>query len=122
VAAQAREWRDTAAESKEKPGQQFPVFPFGKEKMFMDIFVRILLGAVVGWLTGKAVEAEGRVKVVSEKHGLDAIYGIIGALLGEYLFFWTVIGKGDAFSNCATAVLGAITAVGVARLLGAKRR
>ena len=88
----------------------------------MNIFVRILVGAIVGWLTGKAVETEGRVRVVREGHGLDTIYGIIGALLGEYLFFWIVIGKGDAFSSFATAVLGAVTAVGVARFLVAKIR
>jgi uncharacterized membrane protein YeaQ/YmgE (transglycosylase-associated protein family) len=88
----------------------------------VNIFIRILVGAIAGWLTGKAVEAEGRVKVVREGHGLDMIYGIVGAFLGEYLFFWMVIGKGDAFSSFATTVLGAVTAVGVARLLVAKIR
>jgi uncharacterized membrane protein YeaQ/YmgE (transglycosylase-associated protein family) len=88
----------------------------------MNVLIRILLGAIAGWLTGKAVEAEGRVKVITEGHGLDVVYGTVGGLLGEYLFFWILIGKGDAFSNCVTAVLGAVTAVGVARLLGAKAR
>jgi uncharacterized membrane protein YeaQ/YmgE (transglycosylase-associated protein family) len=88
----------------------------------VNILVRILVGAIAGWLAGKAVEAEGRVKVVREGHGLDTIYGIIGAFLGEYLFFWIVIGKGDAFSSFTTTVLGAVTAVGVARLLVRKIR
>jgi uncharacterized membrane protein YeaQ/YmgE (transglycosylase-associated protein family) len=71
-------------------------------------------------LTGKAVEVEGPMNVVKESHVTDAIYGIIGAMLGEYLFFWMVIGKGNAFSSYATAVLGSITLVGAARLLAAR--
>jgi uncharacterized membrane protein YeaQ/YmgE (transglycosylase-associated protein family) len=88
----------------------------------METLIRMLVGAVAGWLTGKAVEAEGRVKVVREKHGWDAIYGMIGGLLGPYLFFWIVVGKGDAFSNGATGILGAIVAVGVARLIRTRSR
>jgi uncharacterized membrane protein YeaQ/YmgE (transglycosylase-associated protein family) len=84
----------------------------------MNIIVRIIVGGLTGWLTGKAVEVEGRMTVVREGHIRDTIYGIIGALIGDYLFFWIVIGKGDAFSSYATAVLGSITLVGAARLLG----
>lgn len=86
----------------------------------MNIIVLIVLGGLIGWLTGKAVEVEGQVKVVSEGHITDMIYGIIGALIGDYLFFWIVIGKGNAFSSYATAVLGSITLVGAARLLAAR--
>jgi uncharacterized membrane protein YeaQ/YmgE (transglycosylase-associated protein family) len=88
----------------------------------VNIIVRILVGGVTGWLTGKAVEIEGHVKVVSEGHFLDIIYGIIGGVIGEYLFFWIVIGKGDAFSSFATTVLGSITLVGAARLVAARWR
>ena len=86
----------------------------------MNVIVLIVVGAVTGWLTGKAVEVEGRITVVREGHVTDAIYGIIGALIGKYLFFWMVIGKGDAFSSYATAVLGSITLVGAGRLLAAR--
>lgn len=88
----------------------------------MNVVVRILVGALTGWLTGKAVEIEGRVKVVREGHLLDTVYGIIGAMVGEYLFFWIVVDKGSAFSDYATTVLGAITMVGVARLIAARWR
>jgi hypothetical protein len=37
----------------------------------MNVIVRIVIGGLAGWLTGKAVEVEGRVKVVSEGHVLD---------------------------------------------------
>jgi uncharacterized membrane protein YeaQ/YmgE (transglycosylase-associated protein family) len=86
----------------------------------MNVIVRIIVGGLTGWLTGKAVEVEGRINVVKEGHVTDAVYGIIGALLGDYLFFWMVIGQGNTLSSYATAVLGAITLVGAARLLAAR--
>jgi uncharacterized membrane protein YeaQ/YmgE (transglycosylase-associated protein family) len=86
----------------------------------MNVIVLIVVGALTGWLTGKAVEVEGRINVVREGHVTDVIYGIIGALIGEYLFFWIVIGQGNAFSSYATAVLGSITLVGAARLLAGR--
>jgi uncharacterized membrane protein YeaQ/YmgE (transglycosylase-associated protein family) len=88
----------------------------------MNIIVRILVGGLTGWLTGKAVEAEGRTNIVREGHVLDAVYGIVGAMVGQYLFFWIVIGKGNALSDYATTVLGSITLVGAARLLAARWR
>jgi uncharacterized membrane protein YeaQ/YmgE (transglycosylase-associated protein family) len=86
----------------------------------MSVIVLIIVGALTGWLTGKAVEVEGRITVVREGHVTDVIYGIIGALIGEYLFFWIVIGQGNAFSSYATAVLGSITLVGATRLLATR--
>ncbi len=83
----------------------------------MNLILKVIVGALTGWLTGKAVETEGRVNVVREGHVLDTIYGIIGALFGEYMFFWIVIGKGNAVSDFATAILGAITLVGGVRLI-----
>jgi uncharacterized membrane protein YeaQ/YmgE (transglycosylase-associated protein family) len=88
----------------------------------VNIIVQVLVGGLTGWLTGKAVEVEGRLKVVREGHVFDIIYGIIGAMIGEYLFFWMVIGKGDTFSSFATTVLGSITLVGAARLIAARWR
>ena len=86
----------------------------------MNFIVRILVGGLAGWLTGKAVEVEGRVRVIKEGHVLDTIYGIVGAMVGEHLFFWIIIGQGNSFSNYATAVFGAMTRVGAARLIAAR--
>jgi uncharacterized membrane protein YeaQ/YmgE (transglycosylase-associated protein family) len=86
----------------------------------VNVIIRIIVGGLTGWLTGKAVEVEGRTIVVKESHVIDVVYGIIGAMIGEYLFFWMVIGQGNALSSYATAVLGAITLVGAARLLAAR--
>jgi len=88
----------------------------------MNFITRIIVGGITGWLTGKLVEIEGRDRVVGEGHVLDMVYGIVGAMVGEYLFFWIVIGKGNAFSDFATTVLGAIAVVGVARHLAARWR
>jgi uncharacterized membrane protein YeaQ/YmgE (transglycosylase-associated protein family) len=89
---------------------------------FMNVIVRILVGGITGWLTGRLVEIEGRVKVVEEGHLLDTIYGIVGGIIGKYLFFWIVTGKGDAFSDYVMTVLGAVTLVGAARLLAERWR
>jgi uncharacterized membrane protein YeaQ/YmgE (transglycosylase-associated protein family) len=86
----------------------------------VNIIVQVLVGGLTGWLTGKAVEVEGRLKVVREGHVFDIIYGIIGAMIGKYLFFWIVIGEGNAFSSYTTAILGSVTLVGAARLVAAR--
>ena len=88
----------------------------------MNLAVRIIVGGFTGWLTGKAIGEEGYQKTVKDTHGriLDMFYGVVGAIVGEYLFFWIVVGTGSSFSSYATTVLGAITLVGAARLIGAK--
>jgi uncharacterized membrane protein YeaQ/YmgE (transglycosylase-associated protein family) len=86
----------------------------------MNVMVQILVGGLTGWLIGKAVEVEGRVSMVREGHLLDVIYGIIGAMVGEHLFFWIVMGKGDAFSTYTMAILGSVTLVGAARMVAAR--
>ncbi|HWO41560.1 MAG TPA: hypothetical protein VNO43_07135 [Candidatus Eisenbacteria bacterium] len=90
----------------------------------MSTIVQIVLGAFTGWLAGKAFGQEGYRPVRRETHVklLDAIYGIIGAMIGEYLFFWVVIGDGDAFSDYGTVILGSVTVVGAARLIAGKIR
>jgi uncharacterized membrane protein YeaQ/YmgE (transglycosylase-associated protein family) len=89
----------------------------------MNIVARILLGALAGWLTGKAADGErlGKDRSPGRLQLLDIIYGIIGALVGDYLFFWIVIGR-NSFGHYAASVLGAIALVGAARMLGARVR
>jgi uncharacterized membrane protein YeaQ/YmgE (transglycosylase-associated protein family) len=88
----------------------------------MNLLLRILIGGLVGWLTGKAVEIEGRSKVEKEGHIRDVLCGIAGAVAGESLFFWMVIGKGDGLSSFATTVLGAVAVVGAVRLIVERSR
>jgi uncharacterized membrane protein YeaQ/YmgE (transglycosylase-associated protein family) len=85
----------------------------------MNFILAMLLGGVAGYLTGKAVDAEGSA-IVRTGYLVDSILGAVGALFGEYLFFWIVIGKGSSFTDFAAAILGAITFVGAARLLSGR--
>ena len=72
-------------------------------------------------MTGKLSREKGYGKVLGDYAiGLDIIFGIIGASIGSYLFFWAVIGEGSSFSRYATAVLGSITLVGVVRQVSAR--
>lgn len=79
----------------------------------------ILVGGITGWLTGKIVREEGYGKVLRGGYvkGLDIFFGIVGASIGGYLFFWAVIGDGGSFSRYSTAVLGSVTLVGLVRLI-----
>jgi uncharacterized membrane protein YeaQ/YmgE (transglycosylase-associated protein family) len=87
----------------------------------LDIFARILLGAIAGWLTGKVADGEraGRGSNPGNNQLRDVVCGVIGGLVGHSLFFWVVIGS-SSFGNYATAVLGAILVVGAVRLIGAR--
>ena len=93
-----------------------------ERKVFkVDLLVRILLGAIAGWLTGKAADGERDSRRFSSgnKQLRDVVCGVIGALVGQPLFFWVIIDS-SSFGNYATAVLGAIAVVGAARLVGAR--
>jgi uncharacterized membrane protein YeaQ/YmgE (transglycosylase-associated protein family) len=83
----------------------------------MNFIVKILVGATIGYLTGKTVDAEGSVLIRRKPNIADIFLGAIVAVFGEYLFFWVIIGKGSLFTDFATAILGSITFVGAARLL-----
>ena len=87
----------------------------------MDILTRIVLGAIAGWLTGKAADGEraGRGSSPVNNQRRDVVCGVIGALVGHSLFFWVIIGS-SSFGNYATAILGAVAVVGAVRLIGAR--
>jgi len=81
----------------------------------------VLMVGVAGWLTGKIIGENSYGETLGGYAGyLDIIFGIIGASVGGYLFFWAVIGEGSSFSRYGTAILGSITLVGVARLASAR--
>lgn len=81
----------------------------------------IVLGGITGWLTGKLIGEKGYGKLLGgyATNGLDILFGIVGASIGGYLFFWAVIGEGSSFSGYATAVLGSIALVGFVRQISA---
>jgi uncharacterized membrane protein YeaQ/YmgE (transglycosylase-associated protein family) len=77
----------------------------------------ILAGGITGWLTGKLLGKKGYGDILLPGYAklLDIFFGIVGASVGGYLFFWIVIGEGSSFSFYATKVLGAILVVGLLR-------
>ncbi len=82
----------------------------------------IVLGGMTGWLTGTLMGKEGYGKRLlgGYARSLDIVLGIVGASFGGYLFFSAVIGDGSSFSRYATAILGAVTLVGVVRLISVR--
>ncbi len=83
----------------------------------MNGLLWILAGGITGWLTGKLAEKKGYGGILFPGYVklLDISFGIIGASIGGYLFFWSIIGEASPSSNIATAVLGAIVVVGLLR-------
>src|SRR5690349_9316280 len=81
----------------------------------------ILAGGITGWLTGKLLGKKGYGDILLPGYAklFDIFFGIVGASIGGYLFFWIVIGEGSSFSFYATKVLGAIALVGLLRELSA---
>ena len=56
----------------------------------------IAAGGVAGWLTGKLLGKKGYAAGLFSGYAklLDIVFGILGASIGGYLFFWIVVGKG----------------------------
>ncbi|MGH7766384.1 MAG: GlsB/YeaQ/YmgE family stress response membrane protein [Candidatus Binatia bacterium] len=82
----------------------------------------ILAGGIAGWLTGKLIGKKGYGESLSAGYAksLDILFGVIGASIGGYLFFWIVVGEAGSFSGYATAVLGSIVLVGFLRQVSAR--
>jgi len=89
----------------------------------MNGMLWILAGGITGWLTGKLIgkKGYGETLLAGYAKSLDILFGIIGASIGGYLFFWMVIGEGSSFSKYATAVLGSIALVGFLRQVSSMR-
>ena len=80
----------------------------------------MLLGAIAGWLTGKAADGERAGRGQPRQQPAARHYFWCHRRAGwPLLFFWVIIGS-SSFGNYATAVLGAIAVVGAARLIGAR--
>ena len=84
----------------------------------MNAIVWILLGAMTGWLTGKLIGEKGYANQLLGGYtsSLDIFFGVVGASIGGYIFFWSLIEDGSLFSNAA-AILGSISLVAACRLV-----
>jgi uncharacterized membrane protein YeaQ/YmgE (transglycosylase-associated protein family) len=77
----------------------------------MDIFWFLLVGLIAGWLAGKIMKGGG--------YGLvgDLVVGVIGAILGGYIFTWLGISMGGLVGSIVTALVGAIIFIYLLRIL-----
>jgi uncharacterized membrane protein YeaQ/YmgE (transglycosylase-associated protein family) len=75
----------------------------------------IIIGLLAGWITGKLMRGRG--------YGIiaDIILGLIGAIIGNWLFAQLGIRTTGHLGFLAMATVGAVILVGAAHLLGAAR-
>ena len=80
----------------------------------MDFLWFLLIGLAAGWLAGQIMKGGG--------YGLvgDLIVGVIGALLGGFLFGLLGIGGGGLLGALITATVGAIILIVLLRFIGKK--
>ncbi len=69
----------------------------------------LLIGLLAGWLTGKITRGAGFGCLA------DVVLGLIGALLGGWLFYRLGIWGGGFLYSLAAATVGAVLLVSVAR-------
>ncbi len=74
----------------------------------------ILIGLIAGWLAGKVTRGAGFGCLA------DVVLGLIGALLGGWLFLRLGFFGGGFLFSLAAATVGAVLLVAIARLLAGK--
>ncbi len=74
----------------------------------------IVIGSIAGWLAGKISRGRGFGCLA------DIILGLIGALLGGWIFTKLGIWGGGFLYSLAAATVGAVVLVSVARLFGGR--
>lgn len=80
-----------------------------------NILILILIGGLAGWLAGKLMRGRG--------HGLviNVFVGVLGAVLGGFLFRLINVSFGGFFGELFTALIGAMVLLSISRLLGGRR-
>ena len=85
----------------------------------MNAILWIIVGGLIGWLTGISLGEKGYGKVLSMgcTRSLDMFFGVAGAAIGHYTLFWTVVGRGLMLSIYGAIALSAIALVVICRLV-----
>jgi uncharacterized membrane protein YeaQ/YmgE (transglycosylase-associated protein family) len=75
----------------------------------------IIIGLIAGWIAGKLMRGRG--------YGIiaDTALGLIGAVIGNWIFIRLGIVTGGRLGFLAMATVGAVLLVGAAHLLGGDR-
>ena len=81
----------------------------------MHPFGAIIIGLIAGWIAGKLMRGRG--------YGIlaDIALGLIGAVIGNWIFTRLGIETGGRLAFLAMATVGAVLLVGAAHLLGGER-
>ena len=79
--------------------------------MIINLLVFLATGAVVGWLAGTLVKGRG--------FGLlgNIVVGVVGSLLGGFLFDFFGIQPGGTLGYLMAAVVGAVSFLVIVRLI-----
>jgi len=77
-----------------------------------SLWAWLLIGLIAGWLAGFAFRGRGFGCVT------DMVLGLIGSVIGGWLFNYFAIMGGDFYYSLGAATAGAIILVGISRLFG----
>jgi len=88
---------------------------FGLTVMQQSLIAWILIGLIAGWLAGKVTRGAGFGCLA------DILLGLIGSLLGGWIFSRLGILGGGFLFSLAAATVGAVLLVAIARLLAGGR-
>jgi len=81
----------------------------------MDLVWFLLIGVAAGWLASQIMKGGGSGLVT------DLIMGVIGSILGGFLFGLLGLSASGAFGNLVTATVGAIVLLAGLRLINRRR-
>jgi uncharacterized membrane protein YeaQ/YmgE (transglycosylase-associated protein family) len=79
------------------------------------IIAWLLIGLIAGWLAGKISRGEGYGCIT------DIVLGLVGSLLGGWIFTRLGIFGGGFLYSLAAATLGAVILVSIVHLIAGKR-
>jgi len=77
-----------------------------------SLWAWLLIGLIAGWLAGFAFRGRGYGCIT------DIVLGLIGSVLGGWLFNYFGIMGGDFYYSLAAATAGALILVGISRFFG----
>jgi len=80
------------------------------------IWAWLLIGLVAGWLSGFAFRGRGFGCIA------NIVLGLIGSVIGGWLFTYFKIMGGDFYYSLAAATVGALILVAIARLFAGEPR
>ena len=78
--------------------------------MYPSLLGWIVIGIIAGWLTGKLMRGAGYGVL------MDLILGLVGAVIGGWIFGLLGILSYGFFGSLAAATVGAVVLVAIARL------